>query len=189
MRRRPALKRRNSDENLQASAAAEDEGAAEEALPLSSSAPAGSGLLLAEAAASGREMGGRGKESGVTAAAVRHVRWGATQVAGRGAAVLSTAASSTTTVLRSTSGLLRRMWGSDAAVGSGAEGADGEDDEGTGSPFSPAAGTATGAPSAMEIDAEEDAVPATGSVDVAASGRSTSRERQPVRPELELDSS
>ena len=186
MRRRPALKRRNSDDNLQASVAAEDEGAAEEALPLSNSAPAGSGLLLAEA---GREMGSRGTESGVTAAAVRHVRWGATQVAGRGVAVLSTAASSTTTVLRSTSGLLRRMWGSDAAVGNGTEGADEEDDEGTGSPFSPAIGTATGAPSAMEIDAE-DAVPATGSVDVAAAVRSTSRERQSVRqPELELDSS
>lgn len=204
LRRRPALKRRNSDDNLQARAAAEEEGPAEDPLPLSSSAPAGSGLALAEAAAAAREDGGGRGDSSV-AAAVRHVRWGATQVAsstrqlsGRGAAVLSSAASSTGTVLRSTSGLLRRMWGSGAgayAVVGSAEAAGGETDDedaAEGGPVSsPAIGRVTGAPSAMDIDAEEDAVPggaAGEEANAACCGPSSRLGRRQVHAELELES-
>lgn len=204
LRWRPTLKRRNSDDNLQARAAAEEEGSAEDPLPLSSSAPAGSGLGLAEAAAA-REDGGGGGDSSVAAAAVRHVRWGATQVAsstrqlsGRGAAVLSSAASSTSTVLRSTSGLLRRMWGSGAgayAVVGSAEAAGGEtDDEDAaedGPVFSPAIGRVTGAPNAMDIDVEEDAVPggaAGKEANAACCGPSSRLGRRQVQAELELES-
>ncbi|KAI7845939.1 hypothetical protein COHA_000485 [Chlorella ohadii] len=86
--------------------------------------------------------------------------------------------------------------GACAAVGSSAEAAGGEDaiedaaDDG--SPFSSAAGTATGAPTAMDIDGEEeDAVPEGAACEDAAMGapeRCSSSQRRRVQAELQLDS-
>lgn len=165
--RRRQLKRRNSDEDLLAAAsdaeASPAQGEGDDGLPLSSSAPAGSGMDLAAAAAGDRGPGGGEAGASWQAQQLRRVT---RQITGQGAAMLSStsqvlsctgqlAASGTTSVLRSTSGLLRRIWPSSGAVaGDGSEAAVGEAAGGGGSP--PAAATEAAAPGPMDIEEDDE---------------------------------
>lgn len=160
-RRRPQHKRRNSDELGGADGDAGD--ADDETLPLSSSAPAGSSAGLAAAAEA--EAAGRG--GGAAATAVRQLQWSASvgqrmaqQLAGRSAAVLTTTGQVLTSTgqlaVRSSSGLLRRVWPAGACGGADGGGGAGAAGTGAGEPGSPAqAPAADAAPAAMEVDEQE----------------------------------
>lgn len=205
VRSRQQLKRRNSDNDLLATAgdAAAQQDEDEEGLPLSASAPtaASEPNLASAVAAEGRGGGAEGEPARRLQWSASASQWGqrvtttAQSLKGRGAAVLS---SSSGLLMSTSSGLLSRVWPGSTTGGAGANEPGGSDSpaagDDSGSPFAAAAaakGAAAAAPGPVGMDADEEGddelEEAAAGIAAGEMGSFSLEKRHEMRVQLELE--